>query len=101
MGTIAALGLTIVLFAYVFWPQGRLFRQAAKTRLDYLEERKTAVYDNLRDLSFEYQAGKYPEEDYATQRAGLEDEAAVILTEMDQLNGRGREGSAANDRLKR
>lgn len=85
---IAALALTVSLFAYVFWPQGRLFRQAAKTRLDYLEERKSAVYDNLRDLSFEYQAGKYPEEDYAIQRSGLEDEAAVILTEMETLDGR-------------
>ena len=90
MGTIAALGMTLVLFAYVFWPQGLLFQQRQKTRLDYLEERKTTVYDNLRDLSFEYQAGKYPEEDYRVQRAGLEDEAAGILHEMDVLEGRGR-----------
>ncbi len=88
MGTIAALVLTLGLFAYVFWPQGRLFQQRAKTRLDYLEERKTTVYDNLRDLSFEYQAGKYPDEDYQTQRAGLEDEAAGILHEMDVLEDR-------------
>lgn len=88
MGAMAAVVLTLGLFAYVFWPQGRLFKQAAKTRLDYLQERKTAVYDNLRDLSFEYQAGKYPEEDYQTQRAGLEDEAAAILMEMDRLEGR-------------
>ena len=88
MGTIAALVLTVGLFAYVFWPQGRLFQQRQKTRLDYLEERKTTVYDNLRDLSFEYQAGKYPEEDYLVQRASLEDEAAGILHEMDALEGR-------------
>ncbi len=87
MGAIAAGLLTLGLFAYVFWPQGLLFKQAAKTRLDYLQERKTAVYDNLRDLSFEYQAGKYPEEDYQAQRAGLEDEAAAILMEMDRLEG--------------
>ncbi len=88
MGTIAALVLTVILFAYVFWPQGRLFQQAAKTRLDYLAERKTTVYDNLRDLNFEYQAGKYPDEDYQTQRTSLEDEAAGILHEMDVLEGR-------------
>lgn len=90
MGTIAAGVLTLALFAYVFWPQGRLFQQRQKTRLDYLEERKTTVYDNLRDLSFEYQAGKYPEEDYMAQRAGLEDEAAGILHEMDALESRSR-----------
>ena len=85
MGGMAALALTIGVFAYVFWPQGRLFRQVQKTRLDYLEERKQTVYDNLRDLSFEYQAGKYPEEDYLLQRTGLEDEAAEILAEMETL----------------
>ena len=85
MGLVAAALLTLGLFAYVFWPQGRLFQQAAKTRLDYLEERKTTVYDNLRDLSFEYQAGKYPEEDYQIQRTGLEEEAAHIVLEMETL----------------
>ena len=85
MGAAAAMVLTAGLFAYIFWPQRGLARQRQKTRLDYLQERKTAVYDNLRDLSFEYQAGKYPEEDYLAQRAGLEDEAAGILAEMDTL----------------
>ena len=46
--------------------------QADKTRVDYLRERKEAIYENLRDLNFEYQAGKYPEADYdrAAARAG-------------------------------
>ena len=52
------------------------FFQADKTRVDYLRERKDAIYDNLRDLNFEYLAGKYPEQDYAEQRTSLEDEAA-------------------------
>ena len=43
--------------------------------------------NNLRDLSFEYRAGKYPEQDYATQRDILEREAAEILREMDLLQG--------------
>ena len=30
---------------------------AEKTRLAYLRERKEMVYENLRDLNFEYQAG--------------------------------------------
>ncbi len=44
--------------------------QADKTRVDYLRERKDAIYENLRDLNFEYLAGKYPEQDYAEQRRG-------------------------------
>ena len=87
MGATAALALTAICFAFVFWPQGRVLRRAAKTRRDYLEERKLSVYDNLRDLRFEYQAGKYPEEDYLAQRGALEHEAATILAEMDTLPG--------------
>ncbi len=49
----------------------------------YLLERKEATYENLRDLNFEYKAGKLSEEDYAMQRASLEDEAAAILAEME------------------
>ena len=86
MGLFASAVLLIALFAYVFWPEEKPFTQRARTRLDFLEERREAVMNNLRDLSFEYRAGKYPEEDYATQRDILEREAAAILREMDELN---------------
>ena len=77
--------LLIACFAYIFWPQPKLAAVIEKTRLDYLRERKEVVYDNLRDLNFEYRAGKYPEDDYAKQRDSLESEAARILTEIDSL----------------
>jgi hypothetical protein len=89
MGAIAGIALTAALFAYIFWPEKNPFVQASKTRLDYLRERKEVIYDNLRDLNFEYQAGKYPEQDYAEQRAGLEDEAARVIAEMELLAQRG------------
>lgn len=85
MGLIAGALLTILLVVYMFWPERRLLRQAEKTRVDYLEERKEAIYENLRDLRFEYLAGKHPEPDYDVQRAGLEDEAAGVLMEIDRL----------------
>jgi hypothetical protein len=77
--------LAIACFAFVFWPQPRLSAEVEKTRLDYLRERKEVVYDNLRDLNFEYRAGKYPEEDYLAQRTSLEAEAATVMAEMDRL----------------
>ncbi len=77
--------LTIAIFAYVFFPERHLTAQDPKSRLEYLEERKAVLYDNLRDLNFEYRAGKYPEEDYLAQRAALENEAGVVLAELDQL----------------
>jgi hypothetical protein len=79
--------LLIACFAYIFWPQPKLAAVVEKTRLDYLRERREVVYDNLRDLNFEYRAGKYPEDDYAKQRDSLESEAARIITEMDTLGG--------------
>jgi len=92
MGMIAGVVLTLVLFAFIFWPERNPFIQADKTRVDYLRERKDVIYENLRDLNFEYLAGKYSEQDYAEQRAGLEDEAARVIAEMDMLNARGEFG---------
>ena len=79
--------LTIGCLAYVFWPQEQVMAPVEKTRLDYLRERKGVVYDNLRDLNFEFRAGKFPEEDYARQRGDLEQEAAKVVTEMETLGG--------------
>jgi hypothetical protein len=81
--------LLVVVFAYIFWPDKNPFLQRDKTRADYLRERKAVVYDNLRDLNFEYLAGKHPEQDYAEQRASLEDEAAHIVAELDRLEPTG------------
>jgi len=92
MGMIAAAVLTLAVVAFVFWPEKNPFVQADKTRADYLRERKDVIYENLRDLNFEYQAGKYPEQDYADQRAGLEDEAARVIAEIELLTARGEGG---------
>jgi hypothetical protein len=92
MGMMAGAVLTFAVLLYMFWPEKNPFVQADKTRVDYLRERKDAIYDNLRDLNFEYQAGKYPEQDYLEQRTGLEDEAARVIGEIDELEARGHLG---------
>jgi hypothetical protein len=51
----------------------------------FLRERKEAVYENLRDLNFEFKAGKVPESDYQTMKGSLEEEAAAILAEISRL----------------
>ena len=73
------------LFVYVFYQPGEVEAGEQKTRLTYLLERKEATYENLRDLNFEYKAGKLSEQDYAVQRASLEDEAAAILAEIESI----------------
>jgi hypothetical protein len=73
------------LFVYVFYQPGEVDATEEKTRHMYLQERKDATYENLRDLNFEYKAGKLSEQDYSVQRASLEDEAAAILAEMESI----------------
>lgn len=84
-GVIASLLLLVALFVYTFWPENAFASQRQKTRLDYLLERKEQLYDNLRDLNFEYRAGKYPEEDFVAQRQLLENEATQLVAEIEHL----------------
>lgn len=79
--------LTIGLFVYVFAPirEGELARGEDKTRLAFLRERKEVIYENLRDLNFEYKAGKFPEADHQRMRAELEGEAAAVMAEIEDL----------------
>jgi len=58
-----------------------------RSRLDQLLERRDTIYDNLRDLKFEYRAGKYAEKDYEEMKKALETEAAVVLAEIETVTG--------------
>ncbi len=69
---------------YIFFPSN-FYLGPEKTRASYLRERKDAVYENLRDLNFEFKAGKIPEADYESLRASLQDEAATLLAEIARL----------------
>ncbi|HLK33787.1 MAG TPA: hypothetical protein VKT29_11895 [Terriglobales bacterium] len=79
----ALFGLAILV--YVFWVPAQVEASPEKTRLAYLLERKEAVYENLRDLNFEYKAGKFPEADYQGMKTALETEAAGLLAEIAAL----------------
>ena len=85
LGLIAGVLLLIALFAYTFWPENVFARQTEKTRLEYLVERRDQLNENLRDLNFEFRAGKYPEEDFAAQQTQLESETARLLAEIEIL----------------
>ena len=97
--TLVICGLvTLSALFYVFYVPGQIYTGAAKTRLVYLRERKEAVYDNLRDLNFEYKAGKFPDSDYQEMKTSLEDEAAAILAEIARLEQVGANAPALRDR---
>ena len=71
---------------YIFYLPGQLHLGAEKTRVSYLRERQEAVYENLRDLNFEYKAGKLPDADYQSLKSSLEEEAATVLAEIARLD---------------
>src|ERR1700756_780975 len=51
----------------------------------HLEERKAAIYENLRDLQFEYRVGKLSDEDYQSTKLVLQKELAVVLAGIDKV----------------
>jgi hypothetical protein len=79
---------TIAALFYVFYLPGKLYLGPEKTRAAYLRERKDAVYENLRDLNFEYKAGKLPDADYQSLKSSLQDEAATLLAEIARLESK-------------
>ena len=82
---VSCLLLAVASLFYIFYLPGKLFLGPEKTRAGYLRERKDAVYENLRDLNFEYKAGKVPDSDYTSLKSSLQDEAATILAEIARL----------------
>ena len=74
---------------YIFLPSRDTEIGVDKTRVVYLHERKEVVYENLRDLNFEFKAGKFTPADYDSMRLGMEAEAARILAEINVLESAG------------
>ena len=85
---ICALVAASALF-YIFYLPAKLHLGTEKTRVSYLRERQEAVYENLRDLNFEYKAGKLPDTDYQSLKSSLEEEAATVLSEIARLEKTG------------
>jgi hypothetical protein len=52
--------------------------------VQHLEDRKRAVYDNLRDLQFEFRLGKLSDEDYQQTKLALHKELAGVLADIEE-----------------
>jgi hypothetical protein len=86
----ACLGLAAAVFLFIFYIQPDASDLAPhRTKLDQLLERRDTIYDNLRDLKFEYRAGKYSEGDFEAMKNAMETEAALVLAEIDQVTEAG------------
>jgi hypothetical protein len=84
LGACLALGAATVLFVFYIRPDASDLAPH-RSQLDQLMERRDTIYDNLRDLRFEFRSGKYSENDYEAMKNSLEDEAALVLAEIDQM----------------
>jgi len=51
----------------------------------HLEERKAQIYENLRDLQFEFRLGKLSDADYQKTKVDLQRELAKVLAEIDTI----------------
>jgi hypothetical protein len=90
MVVLVCLLVAVAALAYVFYLPGTLHLGAEKTQLEYLRERKETIYENLRDLNFEFKAGKFPEADYLSMKNSLEEEAASLLLDISRIDETGR-----------
>jgi hypothetical protein len=84
LGACLALLAAILLFVFFIQPDASDLAPH-RTKLDQLLERRDTIYDNLRDLRFEYRSGKYAEGDFEAMKTALENDAALILAEIDQV----------------
>jgi len=51
----------------------------------HLDERRAAIYENLRDVQFEYRVGKLSDADYQQTKVGLQKELAGVLAEIEKV----------------
>jgi hypothetical protein len=85
---VACLLLAAATFFFIFSVRSEPSDSAPhRTKLDQLMDRRDAIYENLRDLRFEFRAGKLSEADFDETKQALDIEAARVLAEMDQHTG--------------
>jgi hypothetical protein len=88
LGACFALAAATLLFIFYIQPDASDLAPH-RSRLDQLLERRDNIYDNLRDLRFEFRAGKYSEADFEAMKNAMENEAALALAEIDQVTEAG------------
>ncbi|MSO20855.1 MAG: zinc ribbon domain-containing protein [Acidobacteria bacterium] len=53
--------------------------------LTHLQERRVVLFENLKDLQFEYLQGKLSDGDYQSLKLGFQNDLAVVLASIDML----------------
>jgi hypothetical protein len=86
MVLIAAVLLTAGTVVFTLLIRGRdIPEAAAESPTAHLEQRKAQIYENLRDLQFEFRVGKLSDADYQKTKLDLQRELAKVLAEIDSM----------------
>src|SRR6478672_10958859 len=84
----AAVLLTIGALSFTLLIRDRDLPQPEPTTgYEHLEERRARIYENLRDLQFEYRVGKLSDADYQATKQALQSELAGVMAEIDKRKG--------------
>jgi rRNA maturation endonuclease Nob1 len=78
--------IAVAVIAFVLGVRDRdLPTPQPESPFQHLDQRKAAIYENLRDLQFEYRVGKLSDTDYQNTKKDLQKELAAVLGEVDRL----------------
>jgi hypothetical protein len=87
--TFAAALVAISAFIYILFVRAKDIPEPIPVSpVQHLEDRKQAIYENLRDLQFEFRLGKLSDEDYAQTKQALQRELATVLAETESTLNR-------------
>src|SRR5216684_1585732 len=88
MVLLSAVLITVGTLVFTLLVRGRDIPEAPPVSpVQHLEERKAQIYENLRDLQFEYRVGKLSDADYQKTKLGLQRELAKVLAEIESIVG--------------
>lgn len=88
MTAAAAALIAVAVFIYILFVRKQDIPEPQPVSpVQHLDDRKQAIYENLRDLQFEYRVGKLSDEDYAATKQALQRELAVVLAETEAVIG--------------
>lgn len=84
---LAMLLIVVAMGAILFIREGDIPEPAPLSPFHHLDERKAQIYENLRDLQFEYRVGKLSDADYQQTKLDLQKGLAQVMAETDRLKG--------------
>ena len=80
----ALLGIAVVVFLLMIRTKD-LPEPVPVSPFQHLDDRKAIIYENLRDLQFEYRLDKLSDADYQATKLELQKDLATVMAETDRI----------------